>query len=316
MSGTMIMIAAALVSAGPPNQSRSRQPPALPPTEVAVSRCLVTLLEEVEVPARAAGVVAGMEARPGMWVKRGQELARLDDRQAQLEKQQAEHDLEASDKEAENDVRVRFASKSWEVARAELQQKEASNRRLANTVPPQELRRYQLSEQRARLEIEQAQHDQSIVQVRAKSRGAAVEMTELRLSKHRVVAPIDGLIAETHRRQGEWVDPGDPVIKIYRMDRLRVEGFLNVRDVGLEVRDCLVTVNARLPGGRSRTYPGKIVFVHPKVDAVTGEFRVWAEVRNHDLQLLPGLKASMIIHLQSGAIQRAKRTSAQPVLRR
>lgn len=299
MQGTL-MLAAALLMAPPEVKP-------LPPSEIPVSRCLVTLVEEVQVPAREAGVIDALEARPGMMVNRGQELARMDESQQRLELKQAECDLQAARKQHSNDIRVRYARKAWEVSQAEVEQKEAANKRFPGTVPAAELRRLRLAAERGLLEIEQAQHDQSLSAVTVDSREAAVGLAELSIDRRQIRAPISGVVAEVHRRAGEWVNPGDPVLTIYRMDRLRVEGFLNVKHAGPEVAGCLVTATVQLPGGRSKQYPGKIVFVSPKVEPVSGEFRVWAEIENTDLRLLPGLKAQMTIHLHPQAARAAQR---------
>ncbi|HEY1068118.1 MAG TPA: HlyD family efflux transporter periplasmic adaptor subunit, partial [Pirellulales bacterium] len=100
---------------------------------------------------------------------------------------------------------------------------------------------------------------------------------------------------------GEWVNPGDPVVRILRIDRLRVEALLNARDFGPEIAGSLVTLDVTMPGGKREQFPGKLVFVHPEIEPVTGNFRVWAEVENRQLMLRPGLIANMTIHLSDAA---------------
>ena len=98
-----------------------------------------------------------------------------------------------------------------------------------------------------------------------------------------------------YRNHGEWVKPGEPVVRILRLDRLRVEGFLKSRDLtpGLQGRTVKLVVD--LPGDAGREFLGKISFVDPEVDPVNSQVRVWVEVQNQDLRLRPGMQAKMII---------------------
>jgi multidrug efflux pump subunit AcrA (membrane-fusion protein) len=116
------------------------------------------------------------------------------------------------------------------------------------------------------------------------------------LNRRMIVAPVSGVVVDLYRHVGEWVKPGDPVLRILRIDRLKVEGYLNAAEHGSEVSGRLVTVTATLPGGRTEQFHGKIVFVSPEVEAVKKDFRVVAEVVNRDMLLRPGLDATLTIH--------------------
>ena len=55
------------------------------------------------------------------------------------------------------------------------------------------------------------------------------------IGRRRDPAPADqvshhGRSGRSHFRAGEWVEPGNPCVRIVRLDRLRIEGFLNVKD--------------------------------------------------------------------------------------
>ena len=59
---------------------------------IEVDQALVTLIEQVDVPAREAGVLATVNVREGQLVAVNDPLANLDDTQAQLAKKKAEID--------------------------------------------------------------------------------------------------------------------------------------------------------------------------------------------------------------------------------
>jgi macrolide-specific efflux system membrane fusion protein len=75
---------------------------------------------------------------------------------------------------------------------------------------------------------------------------------------------------------------------------LRAEGLVDAGRLQGDAasRPVLLTVQI---GDQAVEYTGKIVFVSPEIDPVTGQVRVWAEIDNRDLQLRPGLQGSMVI---------------------
>jgi macrolide-specific efflux system membrane fusion protein len=112
-------------------------------------------------------------------------------------------------------------------------------------------------------------------------------------------------------RPGEWVEPGNEVLRLVRLDRLRIEGFLNASDFSpSEVSNRPVRVTVELARGRKETFQGKIVFVNPLVQA-GGVYRVWAEVvnrmENNQWLLRPGLLAEMTIDVGAAAARSASR---------
>jgi multidrug resistance efflux pump len=120
-----------------------------------------------------------------------------------------------------------------------------------------------------------------VAKLTAKAKEAAVEAADDDIVRRRVEAPNDGLVTEVHRHKGEWVNPGDPILTIVRMDKVKVEGRLDFAVVSpMQVKDRPVTVSILLTGNRSVEFTGQIVFVAPKL--VHGKYRVVAEVENRE----------------------------------
>jgi macrolide-specific efflux system membrane fusion protein len=262
--------------------------------EIEVSSVLIKLIEQVEVPAREAGVLAAVAAREGQMVEAGAQLAQIDDAAAKFEGRKAQLELLGARKLAENDVKVRFARKSAEVAAAELRRAVESKKRLSESVTDSELDQLRLVVERATLEIEQAQLDQELAQTASQLKQNDVEMAEHAIAQRKVTAPVGGFVAEIYRRQGEWVQPGQPILRVLRLDRLRAEGLVDARGVRGDLHGRAVKLSVE-QGGEQAEYAGKIVFVSPEIDPVSGQVRVWAEIDNRQLQLRPGLHGSMVI---------------------
>ncbi len=260
-----------------------------------VDSVVVTLIEQVEVSAREAGQLSEMAVREGQAVDAGATLARIDDSEARLAYEKARLQLDIARHQAADDVKVRYAKKLLEVAAAEEQRGTESVEKFKKSVSQTELDELRLAKQRAALEIEQAEHDQEIAQLTARLKENEVATAQNSVERHRVTAPIAGVVVQIKRRRGEWVQPGDVVLRILRMDRLRAEAFLNSREVAGNMAGRPVTLSVDLPGAPGTKFPGKITFVDPEVNPVNGQFRVWAEFENREQLLRPGLHGNLTI---------------------
>jgi len=263
--------------------------------KIAVDSAVVTLIEQVDVPAREAGVLSTVGVREGALVTAGALLAQMDDTQAQLAKKRAQIELDTARVEAANDVDVRFAQKSTEVARAELKRASESLEKYKKSVSATELDRLRLEAERAALQVEQAEQVLKVAALTEQLKQNDLDFATASLDRLTIKSPLDGMVVEVNQRPGEWVEPGEAMFRIVRIDRLRVEGFL---DAPLAVASLvgrpvvLSVVGAR---GAAAEFPGKIVFVSPEVDPVNGQVRLWAEVENRTGALRPGLHGTLLI---------------------
>src|SRR5436190_1687903 len=87
-----------------------------PDSAIEVQSVALRLLEEAEVSAREAGVITSVAVREGQRVKRGELLAQIDDQVAKLVADATKAKYDIARAKATNDVRLRFAKKSTEVA--------------------------------------------------------------------------------------------------------------------------------------------------------------------------------------------------------
>ena len=249
---------------------------------------------------------------------------------AKLAYDRAKIDLEIAGKQADNDVRVRLSTKTAAVAAAELDRAIRSRALVRDAVSQSEVDMLQLSVDKSSLEIEQADLDLAIAKLtvgvqeaeverlklgiesstlaeeqarhdlevaaddrRAKANG--LEMSELKLKRRGIVSPVSGVVAKIFRRRGEWVEPGETVMRIVRMDRLRIEGFVDAAHLGEELSGLAASITARLPKNPTATFTGEVVFVSPEIDPVNNQVRVWVEVDNPKMQLRPGMRVTMTI---------------------
>jgi multidrug efflux pump subunit AcrA (membrane-fusion protein) len=281
----------------------SQAQPSTPSGPVAVvEAATLALIDEANVPAAKEGILTEIHVKEGDTVQKGASIAQTDVREAEVKLRLAQHELAAAQEEAKSDVRVRAAQAAHRVAEAELTQAKATRLRAENSVSETEVRRLELSAERYKLEIEVARKDLAIAEITQQSKEAQVEQVQLELDKLQTLSPLDGVVVQVYKNLGEWASPGDPVARVVRMDKLRVEGDVSS---DLYTPDQLygrpVTVEVRLPGNRIVRLQGEVTYVSPIAD-IAGEFQVWAEVDNREEKgfwlLNPGRRVEMKIHLQ------------------
>jgi len=284
--------------------------PVTQPREVQLTHCLVSLIEDVQVPAREAGALMKVNVVEGQHVTQGQLLAQIDDQQPRLDKMAAELERDAALAKAQDDIEVRYAEAAFAVAGAELERAQAIERKSPGGVTQQEIQKLQLAKQRDDLQIERSKLEMRVARMNADVHQAAVKSADNAVGRRQILSPLAGVVVTIFHEQGEWVAAGEPVLQVIRIDRLRVEGFVNAHEVGPEeVANRPVTVDVQIAGGRTARFSGKIVFVSPLVQA-GDKYRVRAEVENRTEAgtplLRPGMTATMTIGLGDGERQAAR----------
>lgn len=253
------------------------------------------LIREIEVPAREAGVLANVAVKEGAVVKQGDTLARIIDDEAQLALERAQLDLEVATAKAEAVHEIRRAQAEHNVASRNLQRARDSIAKYERSVSPAEMDRFQLQADQSQLAIEKAEFAQRLAGLESAARSNDVEAATQRLHRHTIYAPFPGMVAEVQRFHGEWVEPGQTVLRMIRIDQLKAEGFVDATKIQSDLRGQQVQLTVELTPGKTEMYTGKIVFVSAEVEPVSRQTRIWAEIDNKDRRLKPGLPASMKI---------------------
>jgi multidrug resistance efflux pump len=275
-----------------------------PATTKKIDRCLVVTMPtngEAQVPAKEAGYLAALTVTEGQQVAAGDLLGRVDDTQAKMEHKIANFEYQAAKAEAESMVNIDYAVATNRAAKAAYKRAWDANQQVRNSVPAAEVDKLYLTIEQTQLAIEKARHDQKVAgfkaQVSEGKRDAAADAMERRQIK----SPVDGRVVAVKKHVGEWVQPGETVAHVLRLDRLRVTGDLNFREFGpADVAGRPVIVTAEFAHGRE-TFTGKVDFVESAVR--TGNlYNVSAEVVNRKVNgewlLPPGLIVEMVIQLK------------------
>jgi multidrug efflux pump subunit AcrA (membrane-fusion protein) len=264
--------------------------------------CVISCEDEVLVPAQEAGALKELPVKDGQHVKKGDLLAQIDDMIPQAQVEVAKAKLQAAQAEATSDIALRYATAAAATAKADYEQNREANDRYAGTIPQARLRELLLKAREMELTIEKAEKDHVVATHQAQVAVAELRAAEANRDHRRVSSPLEGEVVELSRHAGEWVQAGDPLMRVVRLDKLRVEGSVSAKDyLPSELQDRPVTVTVELAHGKKETFPGKVVLAKPVV-ATGGEYQIRAEVENRKDNgawvLRPGLLAEMTIQLK------------------
>jgi multidrug efflux pump subunit AcrA (membrane-fusion protein) len=231
---------------------------------------------------------------------------------------------------AENDIRVLAAEKAEAVAKSEWTRAVNAKQNFDDAVSQSEIDQFKLAyeqrtleTQQARFEQENARLEQSVDQataaaLQAKIRSAEVavqqakaaadivrlkkklkqqqlELANVNVDQHSLKSPIDGTVVEVSHRVGDWVQPGEAVARVVRLDRLRVEGYLPATWIGWLRKESKPKLTIELANGETVQRIGETKFISPEVDPLTRETRFWIEIDNTDGKVLPGSPARLLL---------------------
>ncbi len=263
--------------------------------EPATVPVLVNVLDQVEVSPREPGMLMTIDAYEGLQVKQGDTLAQIDDTEERYLRAKVKLEMEIAAKRAASELDVLNAQKTMEVAQSLYRRASKAEANFPNSIPQTDLERMQLDAEQSELAVRQAEHDQAIARLEHELKTTEFEFAGQRVERRKITAPFDGMVVEVQGRRGEWVQPGDRVIRMIRLDPLRVEGFLDARTARRELEGSTVRLKVQVPGRSTLQYKGKLVFVSPEIDPVNNQVRVFANIENPDLTLRPGLRGTMVI---------------------
>lgn len=254
-----------------------------PPTPpIRLAACRIKPANQVTLSVNQSGIL-GNVPEEGDEVREGQKIVMLEDDLPQTA-------LAIAEREADNDVDMRYSVIASDVARLEYEQGLKVNETVKGSLTNSDTMRRKLEYDRSVLQIEQAEYKRTIAILKRDEVAA-------QLKTFHAVAPFSGTVIKVLKHKGEAVRPGDPVVELVNTRRIRVEGHL---DVAHRHRVMPGTRVAVAPEGRpgealAAARPGTIVFVDKVVQPVTRQVRIWADVDNADDLLLPGLTAVMMI---------------------
>lgn len=235
----------------------------------------IVVEEQLDVTALRDGVLSEVLVDVDSQVKKGQLLARLDDRQLLAEREAAEHKV----------LSIEADVKNWE---SEVKMRQVDLHRSEELLNAGIVTKQQVDHDRYNVEATQHEVDrerENLLNARANEKAI-----DLELEKARITAPFVGTVARRYIRLGQRVASGDKLFWVTATEPLQVRFTLPEQyGRGLKPGGELVLAPAAIQGE-----PGsaKIIHVSPVVDPASGTVEVIA-VLVKTASFRPGMTASI-----------------------
>lgn len=275
---------------------------------------LVTLLEDVKVPATELGMLTSIHATEGQQVDAETLLADIDNRETIAKQLIAQGELDAAVTQAESTAEIEVAEKAIAVAQAELESMEEIRKSNPGAVSLTELRKFRFQLERAQAQLKLAITEQTIARMTVKVKTAQLQAIDIELDRRRMKAPFKGEVVEVYKKRGEWAQAGEPLLHLVRIDKCRVKGFVLATDAAAhEVEGKPVEISVVVGNDKTVILNGTVGYASKVIEGVGGsrQFRIWADVDNRKIidpvskkevwAIQPGSMANMVIDVSPPA---------------
>jgi membrane fusion protein (multidrug efflux system) len=231
-------------------------------------------LQTVDIAPRTGGRLLSVNVQLGDAVRRGQVLAKVEDREIVEQ--------------------VRAAEASQEVAKATIRQREADLKvaelnfdRSKNLFERQLLAKQALDDAESRYMAAVAQTDLSRAQLLQNE--ARLQELRINLQHTSVTSPVDGFVGKRNVDPGAMVNTNTAIASVVDISKLRLVVNVVERDLRLVTPGDLADVEVDAYPGEK--FKGKIARVSPVLDPATRTAAMEVEIPNSDYKLKPGMYA-------------------------
>lgn len=290
--------------------------------------------ESSDVAPEITGRVSAVYVDVGKFVKKGDVIAKLDDRDVAIRLQQAEAAEEqalAALRQAEakiglnankefdtaNIPEVRVARASFESAQSQAKLAETNANRYATLVKTGDVSRSVYDQAQTQAETAQAQaraakeqYEAAINQARQSNQGVAAARAALKAAQAQVAdaknaiaytsikAPFDGYVTDRPIAVGEYVTSQSKIVTLQSIDILKL--VLLVPEAEAAAIKINAPVLAKVAAYPDREFPGKVNVISPSLETSSRALILVVGVLNKDMLLRPGMFATARIVKPTG----------------
>jgi hypothetical protein len=175
-----------------------------------------------------------------------------------------------------------------------------------------ELRKYQFQLDRALAQVRQATVEKSIAAQTAEVKRAQLDATDIELDRRQIKSLFNGQVDEIYKKVGDWCQPGDVIMQVIRLDRLRIKGFVLASQAApSEVMGKPAVITVYGAGNKQHTLKGTVGYASFEIEGISAsrQYRIWVDVDNEKVvdpitkketetwKIEPGVPANMTIDL-------------------
>jgi RND family efflux transporter MFP subunit len=253
---------------------------------------------DISVAAAEMGTLSVIHVREGDRIRKGDVIATMNDEV-----------LQASLEVARRSMKVAGAIQS---AQADLDMKKSEQKKLT------ELRERNHASQQ---EVDRIATELRVSEARLLSVREDIEIKELefrriesQLKQRSVLAPMDGVVTELFREEGEFVSPSDPTIaRLVQLDALLVVFSVPLSRRNEVTNGQKVEIQIGLAGESAE---GIVEYVSPTSDSSNSSVRVKVRLPNSDARFQSGERAVLVLSRNDSPASPSDQQSPTPVARR
>lgn len=233
--------------------------------------CLIEPDRVADVGSQSTGVIEKLTVERGDVVTAGQVVARLS---AQVEKAS----VSVAEVKAKADAETQQAIAASDLAQRKLERTRDLVKR--DFVSDQALDQAEAEARVALQRVEQAREAQRVAQ-------KEFHLSNAQLSQREVRSPFAGLVVERYRTEGERIER-EPVVRVARIDPLRIEAIVPAAQFGTISSGQLATVKTDLPD--YAVLSAKVTLVDRVIDPASNSFRVRLSMPNPGNRIPSGVR--------------------------
>lgn len=129
------------------------------------------------------------------------------------------------------------------------------------------------------------------VQTQVRQALSAEKMAKKALTDTRLYAPFSGYVAEKLAEAGQSVAPGVPIVKLVRIDRVKIS--INVPEEEIAKIRIGQLLHVKVPALGGKTFEARVSERGVTADALSRSYEVKAVIQNPQHELLPGMIAEV-----------------------
>jgi multidrug efflux pump subunit AcrA (membrane-fusion protein) len=293
---SILLLATAAIGQDRPTQFEATQ------GDPVLEYCTVKAKRELLLPANDNGALVSLDVELGDVVPEGAIIGQIDDNEAKAAVAVAKAELETANENAGrgSEIQIKYAVEAANLA--DVEYKKLKELQKTKSVSDWDVERGELEWKRAEAQVNVRQLEKVLAGYEVGGKDAAYTAAKNALERRSLTAKFGGIVVEKYRRAGEWVQAGEPVLRLMNFETMVVSGKVDAtRFHRHELEKRPVTVEIDLPNNQKAEFQGQITFVNSIVDGQNREISVEAEVENRQVGghwLLPhAVFARMRIHM-------------------
>ena len=281
--------------------------------KVNVPYCSIEFVDDIMLPALEAGAITSINVQEGQFITAGTIVGQIDDSLPLYELDRAKLRYQNAFQAAKDTTSILAAKKEYELAYNVYKK----NKRLRSTGSrsESEVMESRFQSEIASLQLDKANNDREMAFGEAKVELAGMDSVKQRIARHTLRSNYDAYVVDIIKKPQEYVNIGDDVMRLARMDQMWVQASLNAKSLNAaDAENRPVTVTLKTASGEEM-FEGKIDQV--SLEYVSAEeYQVKIKVQNrregNSWMLRPFSQVSMVIHMDRAPI--AGGNSAAPAL--